>query len=93
MLQSLVAMSRTEAEYMAVAKATKEVLWLKGLAKEHSVKQGLQMHCGSQSAIYLAKHRVYHTQKKHIDVRFHKIRELIVIGNATGESSHFGKCN
>ena len=38
------------------------------------------MHCDSQSAIYLAKHKVYHARKKHIDVRFHKIRELTAIG-------------
>jgi hypothetical protein len=51
MLQSLVAMSTTEAEYMAVDEATKEALWLKGLVKERGVEQGLQMHCGNQSAI------------------------------------------
>ena len=38
-LQSLVAMSTTEAEYMAVAKATKEALWLKGLVKELGLNQ------------------------------------------------------
>ena len=36
------------------------------------------MQCDSQSAIYLAKHQVYHARTKHIDVRFQKIRELIV---------------
>ena len=36
------------------------------------------MHCNSQSAIYLAKNQVYHARTKHIDVRFHKIRELII---------------
>ena len=35
------------------------------------------MHCDSQSAIYLVKNQVYHARTKHIDVRFHKIRELI----------------
>uniref|UniRef100_A0A2N9J5Y1 CCHC-type domain-containing protein n=1 Tax=Fagus sylvatica TaxID=28930 RepID=A0A2N9J5Y1_FAGSY len=55
-LQSIVAMSTTEAEYMAVAEAAKEALWLKGLVKELGLNQGgVQMHCDSQSAIYLAK--------------------------------------
>ena len=80
-LQSLVAMSTTEVEYMAVAEATKEALWLKGLVKELGLNQrGVQLHCDSQSAIYLAKHQIYHARTKHIDVRFHKIRELIVTG-------------
>ena len=78
-LQSLVAMSTPEAKYMAVAKAAKEALWLKGLVKELGLNQGgVQLHCDSQSAIYLAKHQVYHAWTKHIDVRFHKIRELTV---------------
>uniref|UniRef100_A0A2N9GJC7 Integrase catalytic domain-containing protein n=1 Tax=Fagus sylvatica TaxID=28930 RepID=A0A2N9GJC7_FAGSY len=57
-LQSIVAMSTTEAEYMAVAEAAKEALWLKGLVKELGLNQGgVQMHCDSQSAIYLAKNQ------------------------------------
>ena len=78
-LQSIVAMSTTKAEYMAVAEVVKEALWLKGLVKELGLNQGgVQMHCDSQSAIYLAKNQVYHARTKHIDVRFHKIREFIV---------------
>ena len=39
-LQSIVAMSITEDEYMAVAEAAKEALWLKGLVKELGLNQG-----------------------------------------------------
>uniref|UniRef100_A0A2N9IWT1 CCHC-type domain-containing protein n=1 Tax=Fagus sylvatica TaxID=28930 RepID=A0A2N9IWT1_FAGSY len=49
---------------------------------------GVQMHCDSQSAIYLAKNQVYHARTKHIDVRFHKIRELIVTGDIVLEKVH-----
>uniref|UniRef100_A0A2N9HFB8 CCHC-type domain-containing protein n=1 Tax=Fagus sylvatica TaxID=28930 RepID=A0A2N9HFB8_FAGSY len=88
-LQSLVAMSTTEAEYMVVAEAAKEALWLKGLVKELGLNQsGVQMYCDSQSAIYLAKNQVYHASTKHIDVRFHKIRELIVTGDIVLEKVH-----
>uniref|UniRef100_A0A2N9IQA1 Reverse transcriptase Ty1/copia-type domain-containing protein n=1 Tax=Fagus sylvatica TaxID=28930 RepID=A0A2N9IQA1_FAGSY len=88
-LQSIVAMSTTEAEYMAVAEAAKEALWLKGLVKELGLNQGgVQMHCDSQRAIYLAKNQVYHARTKHIDVRFHKIRELIVTGDIVLEKVH-----
>ena len=82
-------MPTTEAEYMAVAEAVKEALWLKGLVKELGLNQsGVQMHCDSQSTIYLAKNQVYHARTKHIDVRFHKIKELIVTGDIVLEKVH-----
>ncbi|KAL0411274.1 UNVERIFIED_CONTAM: Retrovirus-related Pol polyprotein from transposon TNT 1-94 [Sesamum latifolium] len=50
----------------------------KRVSKGTGVEQGgVQLHCDSQSAIYLAKNQVYHARTKHIDVRYHKIRELI----------------
>ena len=39
-IQSLVAMSTTEAEYMAVVEASKEVVWFVRLVKELGIKQG-----------------------------------------------------
>ncbi|KAL0371817.1 UNVERIFIED_CONTAM: hypothetical protein Scaly_0863300 [Sesamum calycinum] len=43
---------------MAVAEAAKEALWLSGLSKELGVEQGgVQLHCDSLSAIYLAKNQ------------------------------------
>jgi hypothetical protein len=89
MIQSTVAMSTTEAEYMAAAKAAKEALWLTGLVKELGIQQGgVPLYCDSQSAIYLAKNQVYHARTKHIDVRFHKIRELVTIGELLLEKIH-----
>ncbi|XP_039115232.1 secreted RxLR effector protein 161-like [Dioscorea cayenensis subsp. rotundata] len=47
-VQSSVALSTTEAKYMAVAVAAKEALWLTGLVKELGVEQdGVQLHCDS----------------------------------------------
>jgi len=76
--QSTVTMSTTEGESMAVAMATKEALWITKLVRELGIQQGgVQLPCDSQSDIYLTKNQVYHARTKHIDVRFHKIRELI----------------
>lgn len=63
---------------MVVVEAAKEALWLIGLVKELGVKQGrVQLHCDSHSVIYLANNQLYHARTKHIDVRFHKIKELL----------------
>jgi len=37
--------------------------------------------CDSQSAIHLAKNQVHHSRTKHIDVRFHFVREIIEEGD------------
>ena len=53
-LQFLVAMSSKKGEYMALAEAAKEALWLKGLVKELGLNQGgVQLHCDSQSVVTL----------------------------------------
>ncbi|CAA7043752.1 unnamed protein product [Microthlaspi erraticum] len=80
-LQKIVALSTTEAEYMALAEAAKEAVWLHGLMNELGFKQeAVQIYCDSQSAIALAKNAVFHERTKHIAVKFHFIRDLISMG-------------
>ena len=74
---------------MVVAKVAKEALWLARLVKELGIQQGgVQLHCDNESVIFLAKNQVYHTRTKHIDVRFHKIRELVSSGELLLEKIH-----
>ena len=55
-LQSIVALSTTEAEYMAMTEAMKEVIWLQGLFDDLGIDQDLlKINCDSMSAIYLVK--------------------------------------
>ena len=71
-------MSTTEVEYIAAAEAAKEALWLTGLVKELGIQQGgVSLHCDSQNVIYLVKNQEYHARTNHVDVKFHKIRELV----------------
>ena len=89
MIQSLVALSTNESEYMVVAEAINESLWLTGLVKELGIQQSrVQLYYDSESAIYLAKNQVYHARTKHIDVRFHKIRELVSSSELVLEKVH-----
>jgi ribonuclease HI len=81
-LQSTVALSTTEAEYMAVTEAIKEAIWLHGLVADLGIEQErVTVYCDSQSAIHLAKNQVHHSRTKHIDVRFHFIREILKEGD------------
>ena len=80
-MQGVVALSTTEAEYIAATEAVKEALWLRGLIGDLGmVQDNVDVHCDSQSAIHLAKNQVHHGRTKHIDVRFHFIREIIESG-------------
>ncbi|KAK9050872.1 hypothetical protein SSX86_030160 [Deinandra increscens subsp. villosa] len=77
-LQKSVALSTTEAEYMAVAEAAKELIWLKNFLDELGKKQtDCSLFCDNQSAIHLAKNPVFHGKTKHIQLRYHFVRDLI----------------
>jgi len=77
-LQKIVALSTTEAEYVAVTEAGKEMVWLKGFLDELGKKNEKSvLHSDSQSAIFLAKNPAYHSRTKHIQLRYHFIRSLL----------------
>ncbi|KAH9722765.1 Integrase catalytic domain-containing protein [Citrus sinensis] len=74
-LQSVVALSTTEAEYTAAAEAFKEAIWLRGMINELGYEQSfIAILCDSQSAISLSKNQVHHEKTKHIDIKLHFIR-------------------
>jgi hypothetical protein len=77
-LQKCVALSTTKAEYIAATEAAKEMLCMKRFLLELGVKQDEHVvFCDSQSAIDLNKNATYHSRTKHIDVRYHWLREVI----------------
>ncbi|CAI7840084.1 unnamed protein product [Closterium sp. NIES-53] len=77
--QGCVALSSTEAEYMAVMQGAREAVWLRGLLTELGLPQHEPtiLHIDNTSAIALSKNPVYHGRTKHIDTQYHYIRELI----------------
>ena len=83
-LQHVVALSTTEAEYIAITETVKEALCLKGIINELGLQQEcINVHCDSQSAIYLTKNSMYHERTKHIDVKLHFIKNIIDKGFVT----------
>ncbi|GJZ53952.1 RNA-directed DNA polymerase, eukaryota [Tanacetum coccineum] len=77
-LQHVVALSTTEAEYMALTEAVKESIWLKGLLIELGVNlRSMIVNCDNQSAVHLSRNAMFHERTKHINVRCHFIREIV----------------
>lgn len=76
--QPTVALSSTEAEYMALASATKEACYLRRFVHEITGKlTPVRLASDSQSAINLVRNPIHHNRTKHIDTRFHFIREKV----------------
>lgn len=74
--QPIVALSTTEAEYIAAAECCKEVLYLKTLIEEVTYESvPVNINIDNQSAIQLIKNGIVNRRSKHIDVRFHFINE------------------
>jgi len=79
--QPSVALSSTEAEYMALTQGVKESLWLQQLlhdlgALKHQ-REIQPIECDNQGAIALTKNPEYHARTKHVDIQFHFIRQHV----------------
>lgn len=78
--QRTVALSSTEAEYMALTEACKEAIYLKGLLSELGVFDNINnitLYSDSQSSIKLATNPMFHKRTKHIDIKHHFVRECV----------------
>lgn len=88
-LQKCVALSTTEAEYIAATEASKELLWMKKFLHELGLKQDkFVLFCDSQSAIHLSKNPTFHAKSKHIEVRYHWIRDALEMKSFLIEKIH-----
>lgn len=80
--QSAVALSSTEAEYVAVSECACEAIWLRNLLKE------LRIDCGgptvlfedNQSSIRIAESSKDNKRMKHVDTKYHFIRQTVLDG-------------
>nr|KYP40500.1 Copia protein [Cajanus cajan] len=77
--QPIVTLSNCEAEYVAASLSVCHAIWLSNLLRHMGVirDEGIVIRVDNKSAIELAKNPVNHGRSKHIDVRFHFIREQI----------------
>ena len=80
--QTLVAQSSTEAEYVVVATAAKEMFWLRSfLAKVGADKPGpMRLWLDNMSTITITKNNKFHAHTKHIDICHHFMCEAVKQG-------------
>ena len=78
-LQTLTALSTTEAEYISAVKAGKEVVWMHQLLAElgFPLSGPSVLHMDNQSAINVAKNPEHHGRMKHLDLRFFWLRDQV----------------
>lgn len=76
--QSVVALSSTEAEFIAAAECCKELLFVRDLIYEITQeKLEVEMRVDNQSAIWLMKKGIMSKRSKHIDVKYYYLKEKI----------------
>jgi hypothetical protein len=77
--QSSVALSITEAEYIALCVAVHEEVWLRKLLAYlfgHEMDSTI-IHCDNQSCVKLSENHVFHDKSKHIEIKYHYIRDMV----------------
>ncbi|KAK6153313.1 hypothetical protein DH2020_012952 [Rehmannia glutinosa] len=76
--QNSIATSTTEAEYIAVGSCCAQVLWMRQQLRDYDIEEReIPIMCDNTSAITITQNPVLHSRTKHIDVRYHFIRDHV----------------
>ncbi|GJW50781.1 retrovirus-related pol polyprotein from transposon TNT 1-94 [Tanacetum coccineum] len=75
------AISSTEAEYIALSSCCAQVLWMRSQLTDYGLGfNKILMYCDNKSVIALCCNNVQHSRSKHVDIRFHFIKEQVENG-------------
>ncbi|GAU50842.1 hypothetical protein TSUD_232190 [Trifolium subterraneum] len=77
--QSIVALSSCEAQYVAAAQAACQAVWLESLLDELKIKyvKPVKLNVDNKSAISLARNPIAHGRSKHIEIKYHFLRDQV----------------
>ncbi|GKB19636.1 retrovirus-related pol polyprotein from transposon TNT 1-94 [Tanacetum coccineum] len=79
--QKCTAISSTEAEYIALSGCCAQILWMRSQLTNYGFQfNKIPLYCDNKSAIALCCNNVQHSRAKHIDVRYHFIKEQVENG-------------
>ena len=88
-MQSVVALSTTEAEYVTATEASKEMILLQMFMDELGKKQEMErLYSDIQSVIHLANNSTFHSRTKHIKFKYHSIQSMLEDGQLKMEKIH-----
>jgi hypothetical protein len=74
--QNLVALSTAEAEYIVACHCCAQLLWMRQTLRDYGYKLSkVPLLCDNESAIRMADNPVEHSRTKHIDIRYHFLRD------------------
>ncbi|KAJ9552775.1 hypothetical protein OSB04_016820 [Centaurea solstitialis] len=77
--QNSVSTSTAEAEYVAAGICCAQVLWLRNQLQDYDIQLSkIPIYCDNTSAIAIANNPVLHSKTKHIEVRYHFIRDHVM---------------
>ncbi|KAH9673511.1 Integrase catalytic domain-containing protein [Citrus sinensis] len=76
--QNSVALSTTEAEYIAAGSCCAQALWMKQTLRDYGINlEQIPIKCDNTSAINLSKNPIQHSRTKHIEIRHHFLRDHV----------------
>ena len=76
--QNSVSLSTVEAEYIVVGSCCSQLLWMKKVLIDYGISQDtMVVYCDNSSASDISKNPVQHSKTKHIEIRYHFIRDLV----------------
>jgi hypothetical protein len=73
--QNSVALSTAETEYIAAGHCCAQLLWMRQTLRDYGYKLSIPFLCDNESAICMADNPVEHSCTKHIDIRYHFLRD------------------
>jgi len=82
MKQNTVALSTAEAEYVSASEATAQAIWLRFVLDDLGEMQAeaTPLFCDNMSAISMARNPIFHQRTRHINRKYHFIREALQEG-------------
>nr|CAD1833565.1 unnamed protein product [Ananas comosus var. bracteatus] len=76
--QNCIPLSIAEAEYISAGSCSTQLLWMKSLLSDYRIPSTtLTILCDNTSAITISKNPVLHSRTKHIELKYHFLRELV----------------